>query len=155
MEDIRVGTLKKVKGITLTYAIATLLVHLTALSAVIVWLEAIDRKIKVNQALLSRMDEVLSAVFVALCFLFMITAAVLLLINRICAIDYLRMQEIFWLTQFVGYWIFRLIMKQITEYVKMDLYWRFIKVFGYDLTPCLLLLPPVIWLGFKRFRKRK
>ena len=136
------GTLKRVKEITLTYAIATLLVHLTALSAVIFRLEAIDSKI-------------LSVGFVVLCFLFMITAAVLLLINRICAIDYLRMQEIFWLTQFTGYWIFRLIMKQITEYAKMDLYGRFIKVFGYDLTPCLLLLPPVIWLGFKRFGKRK
>ena len=141
------GTLKRVKEITLTYAIATLLVHLTALSAVIFRLEAIDSKIKVSQDMLSRMDEILSVGFVVLCFL--------LLINRICAIDYLRMQEIFWLTQFTGYWIFRLIMKQITEYAKMDLYGRFIKVFGYDLTPCLLLLPPVIWLGFKRFGKRK
>lgn len=86
----------------------------------------------------TNMDEILSAGFVVLCFLFMITAAVLLLINRICAIDYLRMQEIFWLTQFTGYWIFRLIMKQITEYAKMDLYGRFIKVFGYDLTPCFM-----------------
>ena len=139
----------------MTYAIATLLVHLTALSAVIFRLEAIDSKIKVSQDMLSRMDEILSVGFVVLCFLFMITAAVLLLINRICAIDYLRMQEIFWLTQFTGYWIFRLIMKQITEYAKMDLYGRFIKVFGYDLTPCLLLLPPVIWLGFKRFGRNK
>lgn len=85
------GTLKRVKEITLTYAIATLLVHLTALSAVIFRLEAIDRKIKVSQDMLSRMDEILSVGFVVLCFLFMITAAVLLLINRICAIDYLRM----------------------------------------------------------------
>ena len=118
-------------------------------------MEAIDRKIKVSQDMLNRMDEILSAGFVVLCFLFMITAAVLLLINRIYAIDYLRMQEIFWLTQFTGYWIFRLIMKQITEYAKMDLYGKFIKVFGYDLTPCLLLLPPVIWLGFKRFGRSK
>ena len=85
----------------------------------------------------------------------MIIAAILLIANRISAAGYLRLHEIYWLTQFIGYWIFRSVMELITEYAKMDLYWRFIKVFSYDLTPCLILFPVLIWLGMNYVKNRK
>ena len=85
----------------------------------------------------------------------MIIAAILLIANRISAAGYLRLHEIFWLTQFIGYWIFRSVMELITEYAKMDLYWRFIKVFSYDLTPCLILFPVLLRLGMNYVKNRK
>lgn len=148
---MKVTALKRIKIVTFIYAALTLLTHLTALFLAIYRLMSKN----VNQTLLSRADELLSYGFVYLCFGFMIIAAILLIANRICAADYLRLHEIFWLTQFTGYWIFGLIMKQITEYAKMDLYWRFIKVFSYDMTPCLILLPAVIWLAANHIKHRK
>ena len=147
--------LKSIKIITFILAMVTLLTHLTALFLAIYRLIAVEQKKAVSQTMLSRADELLSYGFVYLCFGFMIIAAILLIANRICAADYLRLHEIFWLTQFTGYWIFRLIMKQITEYAKMDLYWRFIKVFSYDMTPCLILLPAVIWLVANHIKHRE
>lgn len=147
--------LKSIKIITFILAMVTLFTHLAALFLAIYRLIAVEQKKAVSQTMLSRADELLSYGFVYLCFGFMIIAAILLIANRICAADYLRLHEIFWLTQFTGYWIFRLIMKQITEYAKMDLYWRFIKVFSYDLTPCLILLPAVIWLVANHIKHRE
>lgn len=129
----------------------TLLTHLTALFLAIYRLMAKG----VSQTQLSRANELLSYGFVYLCFGFMIIAAILLIANRISAAGYLRLHEIFWLTQFTGYWIFKLVMKRITEYANMDLYWRFIKVFSYDLTPCLILLPVLIRLGMNYVKNRK
>lgn len=148
-------TLRRMKIITFIYAMVTLLTHLTALFLAIYRLIAVEQKKAVSQTLLSRANELLSFGFVYLCFGFMIVAAILLIVNRISAAEYLRLHEIFWLTQFIGYWIFRLVMEQITEYAKMDLYWRFIKVFSYDLTPCLILLPVLIRLGMNYMKNRK
>lgn len=136
-------TLKRIKMVTFIYAVITLFTHLTALFLAIYRLMTKT----VSQTMLNRTDELLSVGFLGLCFGFMVIAATLLLTNSICAAGYLRLHEIFWLTQFTGYWIFKLIMRQVTEYAQMDLYWRFIKVFSYDLTPCLILLPAVIWWG--------
>lgn len=148
-------TLRRMKIITFIYAMVTLLTHLTALFLAIYRLIAVEQKKAVSQTLLSRANELLSFGFVYLCFGFMIVATILLIVNRISAAEYLRLHEIFWLTQFIGYWIFRLVMEQITEYAKMDLYWRFIKVFSYDLTPCLILLPVLIRLGMNYMKNRK
>lgn len=148
-------TLRRMKIITFIYAMVTLLTHLTALFLAIYRLIAVEQKKAVSQTLLGRANELLSFGFVYLCFGFMIVAAILLIVNRISAAEYLRLHEIFWLTQFIGYWIFRLVMEQITEYAKMDLYWRFIKVFSYDLTPCLILLPVLIRLGMNYMKNRK
>ena len=117
----------------------TLLTHLTALFLAIYRLMAKG----ISQTQMSRTNELLSYGFMYLCFGFMIIAAILLIANR------------FWLTQFIGYWIFRSVMELITEYAKMDLYWRFIKVFSYDLTPCLILFPVLIWLGMNYVKNRK
>ena len=144
-------TLKRIQIITFIYAMVTLLTHLTALFLAIYRLIAKG----ISQTQMSRTNELLSYGFVYLCFGFMIIAAILLIANRICAAEYLRLHEIFWLTQFIGYWIFRSVMELITEYAKMDLYWRFIKVFSYDLTPCLILLPVLIWLGMNYVKNRK
>ena len=144
-------TLKRIKIITFIYAVVTLLTHLTALFLAIYRLMARG----VSQTQMSRTNELLSYGFVYLCFGFMIIAAILLIANRISATGYLRLHEIFWLTQFIGYWIFRSVMELITEYAKMDLYWRFIKVFSYDLTPCLILFPVLIWLGMNYVKNRK
>ena len=145
------ATSKHIKIITFLYALITLFTHLTALFL------AIYRVMEkaVSQTLLSRAIELLSIGFVGLCFGFMIIAAILLVANRICDLEYLRMHEIFWLTQFTGYWIFKLIMRQITEYAQMDLYWRFVKVFSYDITPCLIWFPVLIWLGVNYIKNRK
>ena len=148
-------TLKRTKIVTFIYAVLTLLTHLTDLFLAIYRLIAVEQKKAVSQTLLSRADELLSYGFVYLCFGFMIIAAILLIAGRICVVEYLRLHEIFWLTQFTGYWIFRLIMKLITEYAKMDLYWRFIKVFSYDMTPCLIWLPVLIRLGVNYVKNRK
>ena len=148
-------TLKRTKIVTFIYAVLTLLTHLTVLFLAIYRLIAVEQKKAVSQTLLSLADELLSYGFVYLCFGFMIIAAILLIAGRICVVEYLRLHEIFWLTQFTGYWIFRLIMKLITEYAKMDLYWRFIKVFSYDMTPCLIWLPVLICLGMNYGKNRK
>ncbi len=144
-------TLKRIQIITFIYAMVTLLTHLTALFLAIYRLIAKG----ISQTQMSRTNELLSYGFVYLCFGFMLAAAILLIANRICAAEYLRLHEIFWLTQFTGYWIFRSVMGLITEYAKMDLYWRFIKVFSYDLTPCLILFPVLIRRGMNYFKKRK
>lgn len=143
--------MRKIKIITFIYAVATLLTHLAALFlAIYRVMEKTD-----NQMLLRRADELLSVGFLGLCFVFMVIAAVLLIANRICAADYLRLHEIFWLTQFTGYWIFKRIMMLVTEYAQMDLYWRFIKVFSYNITPCLIWFPVLIWSGTHYIKNRK
>lgn len=91
---MKVTALKRIKIVTFIYAALTLLTHLTALFLAIYRLMSKN----VNQTLLSRADELLSYGFVYLCFGFMIIAAILLIANRICAADYLRLHEIFWLT---------------------------------------------------------
>lgn len=143
--------MRKIKIITFIYAVITLLTHLAALFlAIYRVMEKTDK-----QMLLRRADELLSVGFVGLCFVFMVIAAVLLIANRICAADYLRLHEIFWLTQFTGYWIFKRIMMLVTEYAQMDLYWRFIKVFSYNITPCLIWFPVLIWSGTHYIKNRK
>lgn len=54
----------------------------------------------ISQTQMSRTNELLSYGFVYLCFGFMLVAAILLIANRTCAAEYLRLHEIFWASQF-------------------------------------------------------
>lgn len=138
----------------------TLFTHLLALSLMLGRMMLLGIKPAIKNArtvdeVMTRWTEIVTIVFVALCMLYLAVVAFLLVIRRIDIRVFLRLQEVFWAVQFLGYSVYEIIMRMITDYAKIDLYWRLMRVCTYDLTTYLILIPPLIYFLVSYIQRRR